>query len=348
MILRLLLLCLALAALTPGSAPAQAVVPPTSAEQRPDAPPADGAPRQTLEDVLARQKGLDNNRHPTHGSAADAATEMGAILGTRGAQSDAAVWEGLRFGTEAVKVSAGGPPARVVMQDGGMTWLSFRRGPLSEWGGSAILGTLALLALFYLIRGRIRIDRGWAGIAILRFTYLERFGHWLLAGSFLLLGLSGLITLFGRKGLIPWMGHDAYALTAHWSKLIHNNVAWAFIVGLVWVFVSWVLQNIPNRTDLVWLAKGGGIIGHAHPPAWKFNAGQKIVFWAVILLGGSVAASGLSLLFPFQLPMFAATFQHLNDWGSPACLGWTRCRPSWPRRRRCSCPRPGTRSSGSR
>ena len=45
-----------------------------------------------------------------------------------------------------------------------------------------------------------------------------------------------------------------------------------------------------------------------HPPAKKFNAGQKMIFWATIVFGASISASGLSLLFPFDLPMFAKTF----------------------------------------
>ncbi len=84
----------------------------------------------------------------------------------------------------------------------------------------------------------------------------------------------------------------------------------------------WVAHNIPNRHDLVWLAKGGGLFTkHSHPPSRKFNAGQKIIFWSVVILGASVSASGLSLLFPFELPMFAATFAVLNDLGIPALLG---------------------------
>ena len=95
-----------------------------------------------------------------------------------------------------------------------MAWLQFREGPLLTYGGYFLLGTIGLLALFYLIRGRIRIGEGRAGVTILRFNFVERFAHWLLAGSFILLGLTGLITLFGRKGLIPFIGHDAYSTIA--------------------------------------------------------------------------------------------------------------------------------------
>jgi formate dehydrogenase subunit gamma len=295
-------------------------------------PPEDAAtpePVSKLEDILARQAGLDADREPRD---FDGLAERGAPgpapLGTLGGASDAEAWEALRFGTADVTVSAGGPTARVVMQDGGMWWQQFRRGPLAEWGGWFLLGMIGLLALFYLLRGRIRIEHGRSGVTLTRFTAFERFSHWLLAGSFILLALTGLTTLFGRKALeliddperyAAW--REDYASLALYAKWIHNNVSWAFMLGLVLVLVLWIVHNIPNRTDLVWFAKGGGIIGKGHPPAKKFNGGQKIVFWAVILLGASVAASGLSLLFPFELPLFAKTFAVLNDIGAPGWLG---------------------------
>jgi formate dehydrogenase subunit gamma len=49
-----------------------------------------------------------------------------------------------------------------------------------------------------------------------------------------------------------------------------------------------------------------------HPPAKKFNAGQKIIFWLVILGGISVSLSGIMLLFPFRLSMFGETFAWVN------------------------------------
>jgi formate dehydrogenase subunit gamma len=157
---------------------------------------------------------------------------------------------------------------------------------------------------------------------VTRFKAIERFGHWLMAGSFVLLGITGLITLFGRKVLIPAFGHDAFSMLAIGSKWIHNNVSWAFMIGLAMVFVMWVLENIPNKHDLKWIAVGGGIFKKGvHPPAKKFNAGQKVIFWAVILLGASISVSGLSLLFPFEMPLFAKTFGMMNDWGISGMLG---------------------------
>jgi formate dehydrogenase subunit gamma len=202
-----------------------------------------------------------------------------------------------------------------------MWWQQFREGPLATYGAWLLAGTLAVLLLFYLLRGRIRIEGGKVGRTITRFKAIERFAHWMLAGSFILLALTGLATLFGRKVVIPLLGHEFNSVLLTGSKFIHNNVSWAFMIALVMVFVMWIWHNIPNKTDWVWIKQGGGFIGDKHPPAKKFNFGQKIVFWAVILLGFSVSLSGLSLLFPFEIQLFGHTFNLINDIGMAEAAG---------------------------
>ncbi len=116
--------------------------------------------------------------------------------------------------------------------------------------------------------------------------------------------------------LKPILGADAFAMLTIGGKYAHNYIAFAFMIGVIAMFVLWVRHNIVNRHDLIWLAKGGGMfMKGVHPPAKKFNAGQKIVFWIVILAGISISLSGISLMFPFQIPMFAKTFQILNQVG---------------------------------
>jgi len=277
----------------------------------------------TLEDILARQAGqtVDNSfRQAAPGGDAAGLTDP---LGTLGGASDPDLWRAVRFGSADVTASANFPGSNLLVQDSGMAWLAFRNGPLKQYGGFGLLGVIGLLAVFYLVRGRIRIDGEKTGVTIERFNSVERFAHWLLAGSFILLGITGLMSLFGRLFLIPLIGHEAYAPVALASKWVHNNVSWAFMLAIVMVFILWVAHNIPNRHDLKWLAVGGGLFSKGvHPPARKFNAGQKFIFWGVIVLGGSISASGLALLFPFELNMFAATFQKINATGIPALLGF--------------------------
>ncbi len=63
---------------------------------------------------------------------------------------------------------------------------------------------------------------------------------------------------------------------------------------MVLIFLMWIAGNIPNRVDVEWLKRGGGIVGHDHPPAYRFNAGQKMIYWIVVIGGGAVADHRLS------------------------------------------------------
>ncbi|MGR3622851.1 formate dehydrogenase subunit gamma [Pseudophaeobacter sp.] len=279
---------------------------------------------QTLDDILARQRNQaveDSFRRDAIGNP-DSAAGLSQQLGTLGGASDPELWRQMRYGSADVTVSTGGPVASVLVQDGGMRWLAFRAGPLRQYGGWLLLGTLAALTVFFLLRGRIRIDGDKTGRTVTRFKLIERLGHWLLAGSFIILGVTGLLSLFGRVFIAPYLGKGVNASLLDVGKWLHNVVAWGFIAGLVMIFVMWVVHNIPNRTDLTWLRQFGGIIGKAHPPAKKFNAGQKMIFWSVVLFGASISLSGLSLLFPYELPLFAKSFAALNTTGLPEALGW--------------------------
>ena len=119
--------------------------------------------------------------------------------------------------------------------------------------------------------------------------------------------------LYGRYIILPIVGPEVFSAITTGGKYAHNYLAFAFMVGLGLSFLLWVRHNIPSKIDLQWLRMGGGIFKKGvHPPAKKFNAGQKIIFWAVMLGGLSISLSGIALLFPFQTAMFAKTFGVLN------------------------------------
>lgn len=242
--------------------------------------------------------------------------KSGTILRNQGPNSSSSIWGELRAGASGT-VSIPDQNAGLLVQDAGMGWLEWRAkgGPLQKYGGWALAGIVGLLLLFFLIRGKVRISSGPAGQTIQRFKDIERFGHWVLAVSFILLAISGLNLLYGKDYLLPLIGKEAFAQFSMAGKWAHNNMSWAFMASIVLVFFLWVRHNLPSLLDLKWFAQGGGLIGSKHPPAKKFNAGQKLIFWSVIILGGSISASGISLLFPYEAPMFAKTFAILNDFG---------------------------------
>lgn len=189
--------------------------------------------------------------------------------------------------------------ASVLEQPAGRDWRQFHQVTLRWIGGVSILGMFVILILFYTIRGMIKMSRGRSGRTITRFNGLERFMHWLTAGTFIILAISGINVTFGKNLLLPLIGPEAFTGFSQWGKYAHNYLSFPFTLGLVFIFFMWIKDNIPDRVDAEWLKQGGGIVGHKHPPARRFNAGQKIVFWVVVLAGGAVAISGYLLMFPF-------------------------------------------------
>ena len=181
---------------------------------------------------------------------------------------------------------------------GGRDWRAYNQETLPRVGGLAVLGMLALLVLFYLVKGRIPISKGASGKTITRFGSIERFAHWLTATSFIVLAITGANVTFGKSVLAPIMGAEAFAGWAQYAKYIHNYLGFAFMLGVGMIFIVWVKDNIPSGNDIAWFAKGGGILGKEHPPAKRFNGGQKIVFWSVVIGGFFLSLSGWYLLFP--------------------------------------------------
>jgi formate dehydrogenase subunit gamma len=197
------------------------------------------------------------------------------------------------------RVSIPDQRAALLIQPEGRDFKEFWRGPMKWIGAVAILGMIALLAVFYTTRGRIRMSKPRSGRTLTRFNFFERFVHWLTAGSFLVLAITGLNITFGRQLLLPIIGPDAFTAWSQWAKYAHNFGGFAFMAGVVLTFLIWVAHNIPNKGDVAWLKAGGGFVGNHHPPADRFNAGQKLIFWTVVLGGVAISVTGLILMFPF-------------------------------------------------
>jgi formate dehydrogenase subunit gamma len=163
-----------------------------------------------------------------------------------------------------------------------------------------IVAVLAMAALYFTV-GSMHFHRDERGRTLLRFTGFERFIHWLVASCFIVLGLTGLNLVFGRTLLQPWLGDDAFAEMTHLGKLAHNFLAVPFTLGLAVLTLQWLRHNIPDRTDITWIKMGGGMFGGPHPTAKKFNAGQKMIYWAAVFGGGALILTGAALLVPFAV-----------------------------------------------
>ncbi|MDB9771297.1 formate dehydrogenase subunit gamma [Alphaproteobacteria bacterium] len=232
-----------------------------------------------------------------------------------GIKSDTDLWKYVRNGN-AGTTQMKDELSAVMIQSEGDNWRALRNGPVSMFGGIGLAGIIALLFVFFLYRGKIKVESGLSGDTILRFATLDRFAHWLMAGSFVLLALTGLNILYGRYVLIPILGPELFSSITVGGKYIHNYLSFAFMIGLALAFILWVKHNIPTKIDWQWLKMGGGIFkAGMHPPAKKFNAGQKMIFWITMIGGLSVSMSGIALMFPFETSMFSETFALLNIFG---------------------------------
>jgi formate dehydrogenase subunit gamma len=189
--------------------------------------------------------------------------------------------------------------ACMIEQPAGRDWRQFHEVTLRWIGAIAIIAMLAGLVIFYLVRGMVRIKAGRSGRVIVRFNAFERFVHWMTATCFIVLAISGLNITFGKELLLPLMGPNAFTGWSQALKYLHNFTSFPFTIGVVLILLMWIGGNLPNRTDVEWLKRGGGIVGDDDPPAYRFNAGQKMIYWIVVLGGGAAAVTGYLLMFPF-------------------------------------------------
>lgn len=201
-------------------------------------------------------------------------------------------------------------------QPQGQEWRTYHEVTLRWIAAVVILGVLALLVFYYLTHGKMRIEGGRSGRKIVRFSAYERAVHWMMAACFVILALSGLNITFGRVLLLPLMSPEAYTTLSEWAKYAHNFLSFPFTLGLVLMFFMWAFQNLPAwKVDIEWLKRGGGMFGKKgdHPPAGKFNAGEKMLFWGICLAGAAIAVSGYILIFPFY-----GTGVHAMQWAEVA------------------------------
>ncbi|MEO0619315.1 MAG: formate dehydrogenase subunit gamma [Pseudomonadota bacterium] len=287
------------------------VRPPSSAQPSDPGPAATGAAIDNLSNSLGTSSDSDfwrKLREGQSGYTRDQGTAAGqAIRAPAG-----------RLNTEAeirAAKQSGGALSRVTSPNiSGDGWRAIRSGPLPTYGAMAMGGIVVLLGLFFLLRGRIRVEHGMSGFTVTRFMTVERMAHWLLAVSFIILAITGLAITYGKDYLSPVLGKEFFATLLVAGKWMHNYVAFAFMVGLAMIFVFWIKDNLPSRTDINWILKGGGLFSKGvHPPAKRFNFGQKIIFWLVLLGGVSISMSGIALMFPYQTNMFSSTFEVINS-----------------------------------
>ncbi|MCL5061822.1 MAG: cytochrome b/b6 domain-containing protein [Nitrospiraceae bacterium] len=117
----------------------------------------------------------------------------------------------------------------------------------------------------------------------------EILNHWLLAGSFLILTLSGFGFLFHLQQVVAIFG------SANAMKVWHNYAGIVFSVSLFLTIFNYLHVSLKfGADDIGWIMKAGGYFAKkaAIPPQDVINAGQKLYYLFILFAGIAIAASG--------------------------------------------------------
>lgn len=114
--------------------------------------------------------------------------------------------------------------------------------------------------------------------------------HGLLAVSFVVLFISGLLITFGRF----FGGGGGTLVMREW----HEYAGFVFAPVLVVMILIWIAEAIPRLYDFSWFIHFGGYLGYkGQLKSGKFNAGQKMWYWIMAVAGVLLSVSGFVLFF---------------------------------------------------
>lgn len=141
---------------------------------------------------------------------------------------------------------------------------------------------------------------------IQRYTAGQRINHWIIAITFILLALSGL-ALFHPS--LYWLSNLLGGGT--WNRILHPFIG-VLMVVLFAVFAARMFShNLFTRADRQWLRQLGDVIGNREdklPESGRYNAGQKLLYFALIVLIIGLLITGLVMwrtYFEFLFPIWA-------------------------------------------
>lgn len=130
----------------------------------------------------------------------------------------------------------------------------------------------------------------------------ERFVHWMLAISCLLLCFTGLGMMYQSLNLFGTIMGGLKGL-----KLVHNFTGLVFGISLILAIKMWWREAglFVFPEDIDWIKTAGGYLWHVDhvPEVGKYNPGQKMFFLTVAFFGVIMLITGFVMWFPAYLPV---------------------------------------------
>ncbi|WP_153101911.1 formate dehydrogenase subunit gamma [Paraburkholderia hayleyella] len=141
---------------------------------------------------------------------------------------------------------------------------------------------------------------------IVRYTPNERTNHWITAITFVLLALSGL-ALFHPS--LFWL--STLFGGGQWTRILHPFVGLVMFVSFLLLALRFWRHNAFDRNDAQWLRQIGDVLANREeklPEVGRYNAGQKLLFYVMVLCLVLLLASGIVIwrrYFSFYFPVNA-------------------------------------------
>src|ERR1700682_6623909 len=156
---------------------------------------------------------------------------------------------------------------------------------------------------------------------ILRYTFRERLIHWVAGFSYISLLLTGLAFWS------PWLFWIAVVLGgAPVSRMLHPWIGLIFFAGVLQMYNMWASQMRMTDVDRAWWNSMHYYITNQDekmPPAGRYNAGQKFLFWGFFWGAVALLASGLVLWFPERIPWSLRFLRYISVFVHPAAALFT-------------------------
>lgn len=142
-----------------------------------------------------------------------------------------------------------------------------------------------------------------------RYTANQRTNHWLTAITFVILALSGL-ALFHPS--MYWLTNLLGGGT--WTRILHPFIGLVMFISFLWLAAGMWSHNRLTRADAEWLSRWRDVANNRDeglPEVGRYNAGQKLLFWIMVLSMLLLLVSGIVIWQPYFTPAFPITLVRL-------------------------------------
>ena len=95
-------------------------------------------------------------------------------------------WRTVREGN-AGYTAVRGQESAVLIQNGGQSWRQLRNGPVMTYGTMVLGAVTGLLLIYLLLRGQVKLEGGYSGHSVERWSLMIRSLHWYTAILFIML-----------------------------------------------------------------------------------------------------------------------------------------------------------------